>query len=158
VSIKNTLILGFGSEMLSDEGLAVRLVEDLKNNWRETVALNTHLCFSLDVVQEIAGCNNLILIDTIEGEEAGMVNTCSVESYQPSLHLNNYHDISLKDGIELGYKLGFNMPSKIVIITISISRIGYISDLVSSEIETTYARILTKVENMIKDSIYQPAL
>jgi hypothetical protein len=30
--------------------------------------------------------------------------------------------------------------------------------LVSSEIETTYARILTKVENMIKDSIYQPAL
>ena len=156
MSIKNTRILGFGSEMLSDEGLAVRLVHDLKRKWHVLSELNTYLCFSLDVVHEMAGCQKLLLIDTMEGKEAGSVKKFTLENYIPTLHLNNYHDVSLQEGFQFGNKLGLHMPSNVLVIAIAIKKLGYISNLMSPEIEMNYAKIFSEVENMIEENIYHP--
>ncbi len=155
MSKKDILILGFGSEILSDEGLALRLTTDLKNNWFNHADINNFLTFSLDVVHEIAGYKTLFLIDTYENASVGKLQTFSIENYKQTLHLNNYHDIALTDGINLGFELGLKMPADIYIIAISISNIGYINNSLSPEIEENYTQILTKVESVLKERIFQ---
>lgn len=155
MSAKDILILGFGSDILSDEGLAIRLLDDLKNKWSKQADINTFLTFSLDVIHEISGYNTLYLIDTFENGNAGNLQTFSIENYKQTLHLNNYHDISLSDGIKLGVKLGLKMPSEIHIMAISISNIGFINNSLSPEIEENYTQILMELESVLNESILQ---
>lgn len=154
---KDTLVLGFGSDILSDEGIAIRLVNDLKRKWEKHADFLTHLTFSLDVLNDIAAYKRLVLIDANLSKKIGEVQCYSIDEYPDTLHLVNYHDISLKGGIEYAQKIGFEVPEYIGIITISISQLGFIHDDFSKELSRKYKSILSEIEQLIEDFIFQVA-
>jgi hydrogenase maturation protease len=157
VPLKDILILGFGSDILSDEGLAVRLVQDLKKKWPELADFNTYLTFSLDVIYDIIGYETLIMIDTVEDLIVGNVNRFLLNEYIQTLHINNYHDISLKQAIAYGKKIEIELPVNIELITISITEIGLIDDSFSKSLNQIYQRILFELESIVNKIIIQPA-
>lgn len=152
---KEILILGFGSDILSDEGIAIRLIHDLKKNWNEQADLNTYLTFSLDVIYDIAGYENIFFIDASEDIIPGKVRCLSFEKYKQTLHLNNYHDVSLIEGLDFGKKLGLKISSDVIIISISVSEIGLIDDQFSIELQKKYPQILKETDQLIKDHVMQ---
>ena len=154
---KDTLVLGFGSDILSDEGIAIRLVNDLKRKWEKHADFLTHLTFSLYVLNDIAAYKRLVLIDANLSKKIGEVQCYSIDEYPDTLHLVNYHDISLKGGIEYAEKIGFEVPRHIGIITISISQLGFIHDDFSKELSKKYKSILSEIEQLIEDFIFQVA-
>ena len=154
---KDTLILGFGSDILSDEGIAISLVNDLKIKWQKHVDFLTQLTFNLDVLNDIAAYKRVVLIDADFSKNIGKVRCYSIDDYPDTLHLVNYHDISLKGGIEYAKRIGFEIPEQIDVITISISQLGFIDDELSMELKKKYTSILSEIEKLIEDSIFQVA-
>ena len=150
---KEILILGFGSDVLSDEGIALHVVHDLEKKWNKIVDFNTYLVFNLDVISDIIDYKTLILVDACEEESVGMINSFPLEDYIPTLHLSNYHDTSLPEGIAFGRQMGLGMPEKIEIITISIKDIGLIDNDLSENLKKKYDNILEKTEEIITELV-----
>ena len=158
VSSKEILILGFGSDVLCDEGIALRVVQDLEKKWNKIADFNTYLVFNLDIVNDIKGYKTLILVDACEDETEGIINSFQLEDYILTLHLSNYHDTSLPEGIAFGRKMDFEIPEKIEIITISIKDIGLIDNDLSENLKKKYDYILEKTEEILTDLILDSEL
>jgi len=150
---KEILILGFGSDVLSDEGIALHVLKDLEKKWNKIADFNTYLVFNLDVINDIAAYKTLILIDACEEELEGIVKNFPLEDYIPTLHLSNYHDTSLPEGIAFGRQMDFEMPEKIEIITISIKEIGLIGNDLTKKLKGNYDAILEKIEGIITELV-----
>ena len=149
--MKKNLILGIGSEILSDEGIVLMLIDDLKNEFEEKTDFTTALTGSLDLINEINGYENLLILDTIKSVngEPGSVNAFSLENYQPTTHLENFHDSSFPDTIALGRKLGYELPKKIHIITIEIIDNKTISNKLSLQVSLKYKSIYNKIKHLV---------
>ena len=158
VSSKEILILGFGSDVLSDEGIALHVLKDLEKKWNKIADFNTYLVFNLDVINDIAAYKTLILIDACEEELEGIVKNFPLEDYIPTLHLSNYHDTSLPEGIAFGRQMDFEMPEKIEIISISINQIGLIGNELTKNLKESYKTILNKTEEILTDLVLDSKL
>lgn len=155
---KEILILGFGSDVLSDEGIALYVLKDLEKKWNKIANFNTYLVFNLDVINDIAAYKTLILIDACEEELEGIVKNFPLEDYIPTLHLSNYHDTSLPEGIAFGRQMDFEMPEKIEIISISINQIGLIGNELTKNLKESYETILNKTEEILTDLVLDSKL
>lgn len=155
---KEILILGFGSDVLSDEGIALYVLKDLEKKWNKIANFNTYLVFNLDVINDIAAYKTLILIDACEEELEGIVKNFPLEDYIPTLHLSNYHDTSLPEGIAFGRQMDFEMPEKIEIISISINQIGLIGNELTKNMKESYETILNKTEEILTDLVLDSKL
>lgn len=150
------LLLGMGSEVLMDVGIPSRLVVDLKTNPRypemdfESIYLG-----GLDLLEYIDGYHTVIFIDTIKTKEGtpGRIHQFSTEDYQETLHLSCRHDLSFRDTLKLGDRLGFHLPSCIRIIAIEITEDLEIGTGLSKELNERYPEIRSKVVNFV-DEIY----
>ena len=155
---KEILILGFGSDVLSDEGIALHVLKDLEKKWNKIADFNTYLVFNLDVINDIAAYKTLILIDACEDELEGIVKSFPLDDYIPTLHLSNYHDTSLPEGIAFGRHMDFEMPEKIEIISISINQIGLIGNELTKNLKEDYETILNKTEEILTDLVLDSKL
>lgn len=72
----NTLVLGIGNTLLSDEGLGVHLLDYLRSNYPELPGV-TYLdggTLSFTLAPEIEDCDNLVVLDAAQlGAEPGAV-------------------------------------------------------------------------------------
>ena len=153
--MKKNLILGIGSEILSDEGIVLMLIDDLKSEFEEKTDFTTALTGSLDLINEINGYENLLILDTIisVNGEPGSVNDFDLDDYQPTMHLENFHDSSLPVTIALGRKLGYELPKKIHIITVEISDNKTISNQLSPQISLKYNAIYQEIMRLVGQHI-----
>lgn len=152
--MKDVLILGFGSEILSDESIVPRIFQQLKNEISE-VEYSLYLTLSLDLLNDINGYSKIIVIDTVKTRQGspGYVQCYSLRNYQPTLHLENIHDISFPDMAELGKLLDYSIPEDISIIAIEIVDHETITNELSPLISLAYTSIYSKVLQMIRSQI-----
>lgn len=154
--IKKTLILGIGNPMLSDEGIGVHLVNEFmkKNTFPKCTYLTDYL-ISLDLLMKINGYTQLFVINAVKAgkKPPGSLYVFDINDYAGTLHLQNYHDIGLKQLIMLGKKLGILMPETIQIIGVEIEQEYCFDSAFSSIIEDQYQDILARVSTLIKDYI-----
>lgn len=148
--MKDSLILGFGSEILADENIVPRICSTLKHEL-PGIDLILNPILSIDLLPGVEVYKRLIFIDTVLvcDKEPGNVHFFSIETYKPTLHLENYHDISLKTFIELGIHLGFNITQDIIIIAIEIRENLNISEKMTIQLERERNGILEKIKNFL---------
>lgn len=152
----NILILGFGSNILTDAGIGLHLVNDIQSSGLIiNTDFNTALISSLDVLDLIIGYKTLIIIDGIKSgnDPLGEVKEFSLANFSPTLHLTNVHDFEFRQIIELGKLLHLKMPRYIRIISIEIKDNLTFSNNISSELTSKYSYIKSKVINQIEDII-----
>ncbi len=151
------LILGLGSEILSDDGLPLRLIRDLKEE-----LLHPGLVYrdantgGLDLLDHLNGFRRAVIIDTIMTEEGkpGTVYTFTPsEDYRESLHLSSYHDATFPVTLRLGSTLGLDMPGEIWIIAIEIVEGLEFGTNGSNIIQKTYPQIFEKVSSTVSTII-----
>ncbi len=153
--MNDSLILGFGSEILADENIVPRICSSL-NHELQGIDLILNPVLSIDLLPGVEDYKRLIFIDTVlVGEkEPGYVHFLSLENYKPTLHLENYHDISLKTFIELGIHLGFNITQDIMIIAIEIRENLNISEKMTDQLEGEQDEILKRIKGFLLANQY----
>lgn len=150
----DTLVLGLGSNILTDAGIGVRLVEDIQSSGLiyNTDFKTAFLC-SLEILEVIDGYEVLIILDGIKSGTGptGNVKVFSLAEFHPTIHLTNIHDFEFSQIIELGIFLGLKIPREIKIISIEIKDNLTFSNNLSNELTAKYLYVKNKVFDEIKN-------
>jgi len=157
------LFLGLGSEILTDDGIGLRIVNDLygdpsfqlDKNLKCQIDFSTCLTGSLDLLELIKDYDTLIIFDAIKTQNGipGKVNRFSLNNYKDTIHLQNIHDISFQDTIKLGRSIGFDIPDKVIVFAIEIVDNLTFSSNLSDVLANMYPEILKDVKTQVEDKL-----
>jgi len=117
----DTLILGIGNPILSDDAVGIRLAEKLKEENPELEVTATSEA-GINLLDLVAGYDRLIIIDSIMTEKGkpGEVYHLGLEDLEPVMECHSSHGIGIATAFELGQKLGYKMPRYVSIYAVEI--------------------------------------
>jgi len=146
------LILGLGNEILTDDGIGIKITHDLRNKFsKSSFDFKTASCGGLEIVEMMDGYENVIIIDAIKtlGGKPGKVYHFTLDHFQQSMHVSSFHDISFLTAMEFGKKSGLKLPRQVNIIAIEIIEDLVFNDHFSPEIEKKYPEIVNEVQRLM---------
>ena len=153
---KKILILGMGNDILTDDGIGPRLVNDLtKMNISPNVSFNVACCGGLEVMEYIKGYEKVVFIDSIRNRHGkpGDVYYFIPSDFRETSHLSSLHDINFLTALELGNSLNLGLPVDLHIIAVEIIEDMEFSEEFTPPLEEKYHEILEKVFAIVKQVI-----
>lgn len=147
------LILGLGNDVLGDEGLGIKIVDDFKDKGLfPDVKYEIACTGGLNLLDYINGFDTVLIIDTTCGNDCrpGTIHYYKPRTFRETLHLSSEHDASFLTVLETGKKLGFKIPDQIDILAIEIIRDLYLSENFSDNIKCQYDEIRSEIINFIQ--------
>lgn len=129
-----TLVLGLGNPILTDDGVGILVVRAVASrvpsDW--DVAFDEASVGGLRLLDLIEGYDRLVLVDAIQtrADPPGTVHRLDIGDLKPSLHSGSSHDLSLSGVLDMGRRLGLNLPSdeNISIVAIEVDDVLTISE------------------------------
>ncbi len=156
---ERTLIIGFGSEILTDDGIALKIIDELKLGEIDAVDFESVNLIGLENIELFTFYHRVILLDATTNIELkiGDVNHYLLDDFQESLHLVNFHDLSIHQLIEFARMLKMDVSDNIHVITIRVSEVeafGYqLSEPLNNKYSDIYKEVLGKVKMILKQAV-----
>ena len=147
-----TLILGLGNPILGDDGVGIAIAQTIKERWPQDqsvdiVDVSLAGRFLLDL---ITGYRTVIVADAIitdENAAAGSVYALSVDDLGRVVNPYASHALDLRTTIELGKKLGYEMPETICIYAVEIEEHTVFREGLSPEVEAAVSPVAWRIMN-----------
>jgi len=117
----NTLILGIGNPILTDDGVGIKIAQKLKEGNPELEVMETSEA-GMALLELMAGYDKLIIIDSIKTEQGkpGELYKLELENLKPNMDFSSSHNIGIITAFELGRRLGYCMPKHTSIYAVGI--------------------------------------
>ena len=150
---KNTLILGLGNDILTDDGIGPRLVCDLAKMISDpNVQFDTAGCGGLEIMEYIKGYKKVVFIDAIRTRDGkpGDVYYFIPSDFRETSHLSSLHDVSFLTALKLGNTLNMDLPSDLHIIAVEIIEDMEFSEEFTPPLKEKYPGILEEVFEIVK--------
>jgi len=126
-----TLILGLGNPILSDDGVGIRVARALEGrlNQPNVTVIETSVA-GLDFLELLVGYDKTIIIDSIQTKEGkvGQIYKFEPEALAATRHASTPHDVNFATALELGNRLGLALPQQIVIFAIEVENVTTYSE------------------------------
>ncbi len=117
-----TRVIGLGNTLLTDDGIGVYVAREVARRLRDAGAdkgidVTESEAAGFGLMDLIAGWERVILVDSIqfEGVPPGSVVRLDPQDLHTSLRIRSVHEIDLPTVLELGRKLGLDMPRRIAV-------------------------------------------
>ncbi len=150
------LILGIGNRILSDDGIGIKLIEDLQGEFRHPlVHFKTACTGGLEIVEMMQEYKDVLIFDAIKthGGTPGNIYYFTIDDFKETLHISSFHDISFLIALEFMKRSGLNVPENINILAVEIVEDSYFSENFSIEIHKKYKTIRNKVRLYIQHNL-----
>lgn len=150
------LILGIGNDILTDDGIGIRLVEDLEQNLRGSqFVFEKATVGGLEILETICGYQCVIFLDAIKTPDGkpGDLYHIKLDEFMETLHLSNLHDISFLESIQLGKKLGYPVPEQMHILATEIKEDRVFSTSLTPEMASRYSEIFQETADFIRSIV-----
>lgn len=128
--MSKTLILGLGNPILTDDGVGVRVAEEVRALLPENspVEISEVSIGGLTLMESMIGYDRVILIDSYLGQDGipGSFRKLSLDdlrSVSPTQHSASPHDASLVTAVEAGQRMGLQLPEQIIIYAINVQNV-----------------------------------
>ena len=132
-----TLILGLGNPILSDDSVGLRVARELANrfNQPDITVMETSVA-GLDFLDLLVGYDRAIIIDAIQTKEGkvGQVYRFEPEAFDATRHASTPHDVNFATALELGNRLGLDLPQRIAIFAIEVQNVSSFSEECTPEV------------------------
>lgn len=154
----NTIVIGIGNEILTDDGIGPKLCDYLKESIDNNSIIFKKLNVGgLEVLEFIQGYEKVIFIDAIKtvSGQIGDVYLFTPDDFKETLHLSNIHDTSFITALELGKHLDFKIPRNMYIIAVEIKEDLTFSEHFSDELAAKYPEIKKKVLIQFNELIHK---
>ena len=151
-----TLILGIGNDILTDDGVGPKLCDFLKEKYKnKPIQFEKLNVGGLEILEFIQGYETVIFIDAIKtvNGQIGDVYLFTPDNFKETLHLSNLHDTSFITALELGKSLDFKIPENMYIIAIEIKEDMVFSEYFTEELADKYNEIKDKVIKLTNELI-----
>jgi len=143
-----TLILGLGNPILSDDSVGLRVARELEGrfNQSDVTVMETSVA-GLDFLDLLVGYDRAIIIDAIQTreEKVGHVYRFEPEVFDATRHASTPHDVNFATALELGNRLGLDLPQRITIFAIEVQNVSYFSEECTSEVMAAIPVCVTKI-------------
>jgi len=153
-----TLILGLGNPILSDDSVGLRVARELANrfNQPDVTVMETSVA-GLDFLDLLVGYDRAIIIDAIQTKEGkvGQVYRFEPEVFDATRHASTPHDVNFATALELGHRLGLDLPQRIAIFAIEVQNVISFSEECTPEVMTAIpvcVRMITRELNGNRDA------
>ena len=132
----NTLVLGIGNPILTDDGVGIKVAQKLKEVNPELEVEETSEV-GMALLELIAGYDKLIIIDSIKTEQGkpGELYKLELEDLKPAKYFSSSHGIDIPTAIELGHKVGYRMPKHVSLYAVEIKDNSTFGEECTEEIE-----------------------
>ncbi len=143
-----TLILGLGNPILRDDGVGIRIMKEIGRRVdSSSIEVMEASIAGLEVLELIQGYTKVVLIDSIqiEGETPGEIFLLDLNDLRTTIRLSSPHDVNLATAMELGKKLGFNLPQEIKIYAIQAEDVSTFDEDCSASIEKAIPHIAEEI-------------
>jgi hydrogenase maturation protease len=120
---KKTLILGMGNPILSDDGVGVKIVQDLAGRISDKdVDIEEASIGGFSIIDRIAGYKKVIIVDAIKTRDGqvGSIRKFTPTDFKATMHLSAPHTIDFGTAMALAEKYGYELPESILIYGIEI--------------------------------------
>lgn len=147
-----TLILGLGNPILSDDSVGFRVAQALMGRFdEEKVTVMESDLAGLSLLDLLQGYHRVIIIDSIQTRDGkvGQVYRLGPGDFAPTRHAVSPHDVNLVTALELGKRLGLEMPQEIVIYAIEVEDVRTFSEKCTPQVE----RVIPKVVEMVSGEL-----
>lgn len=146
-SKNDTLIIGLGNEILTDDRVGIELVRVLKAKVRNADIVEAAVG-GLELIQLMNGYRKVIIIDAVMTgrHEAGSLITLTPEDF-PHGSAMVRHQIGLNEALELGRCTGMNLPTEIVIYGVEVREIMTFGESCTPEIARRIPALARRILN-----------
>jgi hydrogenase maturation protease len=120
---KKILIVGMGSDILTDDGIGAKVAKKLScDPYFEKHDFHYELLFNLDLGEKLSNYETVIFIDgSIQKEyPSGHVEINILNTFKETLHLTNIHEMKFQDCFSFWKNIGYSVPENIYIISIEV--------------------------------------
>jgi hydrogenase maturation protease len=135
------LIIGFGSDILTDDDISARLVKDIRESGLVSNAdYCSFLTSSMDLIEHFSDYQIIILIDAVKTNKypVGELIKFDIEHLDYTLHLSNFHDHSFPEIINAGCKCGYRITNEIHFFGVEIEEAHVFSSELSEHLQKLY--------------------
>ena len=117
----NTLILGVGNPILTDDRIGIKIAQKLKQKKPGLEVIETSEA-GITLLDLIVGYDKLIIIDSIKTEQGkpGELYKLKLKDLKPTMDFPSSHSIDIATAFKLGQRLGYRMPKYISIYAIEV--------------------------------------
>lgn len=117
-----TIVLGLGNTILSDDGIGIYAARALRGELEGIADVVEAELAGFDLIELLAGYGRAVIIDAIEleNEKPGTVFRLAPDDLRITPRLASFHDIDIVTALELGRRLGLEMPSEVVIYAVQV--------------------------------------
>ncbi|MHC4870629.1 MAG: hydrogenase maturation protease [Planctomycetota bacterium] len=164
--MKNTLVVGLGNLVLSDDAfgpLAVRFLQDNMTDLLDQVDFKENYSGSIDLLDDIAGYERLIVLDIIITGKSVPGTLYEVDLEQLSrLHVTRLvdsHGLNLYTVLEIGTRCGYRMPEQVKIIAVEGGDCESFSEGLTDAVQASFPAVLERVVSIVAewDNVLQKA-
>jgi hydrogenase maturation protease len=155
----NTRIIGLGNSILTDDGVGIYAAREvgrcLADNGMSTgIDIVESEVGGFTLMELMTGWKNVILLDAIqfEGVQPGTVVRIEPEDLHTSLRIRSVHDVDLPTALELGRRMGLNMPARLTIFGIQVQDMLTFGERLTEPAERGMKRAVNLVLNEIGKS------
>lgn len=131
-----TLVLGLGNPILSDDGVGPRVAGELEGRVECNVTVMEASLAGLNLLDLLVGYERVIIIDAIQTGKGkpGRIYRLDIEAFKAARHAASTHDVNLATALELGRRLGLDLPRRIDILAIEVADTGRFSEECTPEV------------------------
>jgi hydrogenase maturation protease len=153
VAINNTIIVGLGNPILSDDGAGIqasrRLHEVLTE--RKDVKVIEAYAGGLRLLDLLVGCQRAIIIDAMETRdcEPGTIRRFSPSDLKATRNVSSSHDTSLANALETARALGMKVPEEVIIFGIEAGVVDSFSEELSEKVAAAVPEVIEMVLGLV---------
>jgi len=118
---KRTLILGIGNLILTDDGVGIKIAQQIKEANPELEVIEAS-AGAIALLDHVIGCDRLIIIDSIKTEQGklGELYKLELEDLKPTMDVATSHGIDIATAFKVGEGLGYKMPQSVSIYAVGV--------------------------------------
>ena len=115
-----TLVLGMGNPILSDDGVGLYVAERVRETaLPDGVEVMQSEVAGLRLLELVRGHDKVVIVDALRsGREPGDVVRYEAKDFKGGHRYGSAHSIGLGTALELGHRLGYDMPKEVVVFAI----------------------------------------
>jgi len=141
-SLSNTLILGLGNDILSDDGvglLAARRVAELVGDAAEVVEASVA---TIDLLSIMSGYDRVVIIDAFLSPDlpAGSQIRAAAEDLPKGFGYRSFHTLTFSEVLDLADWLGVSMPTEVVIHGLAVDETTTFGETLSPAVAEVWAQ------------------
>ncbi|GJQ34721.1 MAG: hydrogenase maturation protease [Anaerolineales bacterium] len=154
-----TIIVGLGNPILGDDGVGWKVVEELTRQMPTDLSVGLE-CLSvggIGLMEHLIGYDRAIIIDAFiaDKEDLGSILIQKLDNLPnySAFHISSAHDTSLQNAIELGKRMGAQLPVDVTVIGIAIQRISEFGENLSPPVAECVPQAAHIALNLLKENV-----